>query len=29
LAHEALLHFAATAAHGFEHLAHLGVLFEE
>jgi hypothetical protein len=29
LGHEALLHFAAAAAHGFEHLGHLGVLFEE
>jgi len=29
LAHEALLHFAAPAAHRFEHLAHLGVLFED
>jgi hypothetical protein len=29
LAHEALLHFAAAAAHGFEHFGHLGVLFQE
>jgi len=30
LAHEALLHFGASAgAHGFEHLAHLGMLLEE
>ena len=29
LAHEALLHLAAAAAHRLEHLAHLGVLFED
>ena len=29
LAHQALLHLAAAAAHRFEHLTHLGVLFED
>jgi hypothetical protein len=29
LGHEALLHFAAAGAHGFEHFAHLSVLAEE
>jgi len=29
LGHEALLGFGAAGAHGFEHLAHLGVLAEE
>jgi hypothetical protein len=28
LAHKALLHFSAAGAHGFEHVAHLGVVEE-